>query len=298
MRGSFWQQVLETDMSVPAEPSLNDLTAELVAMLGSVDPVERDHIAYPVLATWLGQGVYDDLLVSLGDGVAAGLSVGLGDVDRDGVFRRTFSALILADCVRRDNAAHLLPIDAVVTWADRGLTWLVRERDLRGFVPDKGWAHAVAHGADLIGALATSRHFDATELTVLLDVIADRLVAETAYRLTHGEDDRLAYATMAILHRDALSPDLLEAWVGRLDAAANRRPPDDLGTTAQEWPPAPMHNTRSFLRALYLQLAMGVHGKTGQDAAHFAAAPTARADLLLMLRDALIPSLRFTDPPN
>jgi hypothetical protein len=294
MRGGFWQHVLQSDMAVPAEP-LNDLTAELVSMLGSSDPVERNRIAYPVLATWLSEGVYDDLLVSFGDGVATGLNVGLGDDDSDRVFRRTFSARILADCVTRDNSAHLLPVDAIVTWADRGLTWFVGEHDLRGFVPHRGWAHAVAHGADLIGALARSRHFGDIELTVLLDVLADRLVAPTGYRLTHGEDDRLAYATMAILHRDALSPDLLEAWVRRLGASANRRPPDDVGA-AGEWPPAEVHNTQSFLRALYLQLALGVQGQAGRDP-HFATAPAARADLLLMLRDALIPSLRFADQP-
>ena len=37
-------------------------------------------------------------------------------------------------------------------------TWLLRERDLRGFVPGKGWAHAVAHGADALGTLARSPH--------------------------------------------------------------------------------------------------------------------------------------------
>lgn len=294
MRGGFWQQVLESDMGVPAERPLNDLTAELVTMLGSVDPVERDRVAYPVLAAWLSEGVYDDLLVSFGDGVAKGLTVRLGDLDSDTVFRRAFSALILAECVTRDNVAHLLPVDAVVSWADRGLTWLVRERDLRGFVPNKGWAHAVAHGADLMGALAKSGHFGATELTVLLDVIADRLVAPTAYRLTHGEDDRLAYATMAILHRDELSAALLEAWVKRIGTFANRGRADDLGP-ADEWPPANMHNTRSFLRALYLQLAMGVRGQGSHDEAHFATAPSVRADLLLMLKDALVPSLPFAD---
>ncbi len=67
MRAGFWEHVLESDMAVPPEPPLNDLTAELVTMLGSTDPVERDGVAYPVLATWLHEGVYDDLLVSFGD---------------------------------------------------------------------------------------------------------------------------------------------------------------------------------------------------------------------------------------
>ena len=42
-------------------------------------PELRDGIAYPVLATWVDRGVYDDLLVGLGDGMVAGLAVGLGE---------------------------------------------------------------------------------------------------------------------------------------------------------------------------------------------------------------------------
>ena len=42
----------------------------------------------------------------------------------------------------------------MLEWGDAIATWLLRERDLRGFVPGKGWAHAVAHGADALGALA------------------------------------------------------------------------------------------------------------------------------------------------
>ncbi|MBA3233777.1 MAG: DUF2785 domain-containing protein [Propionibacteriales bacterium] len=230
--------------------------------------------------------MYDDLLVTFGNGICEGLSQGLGDGESDVVFRRTFSALILAECVTRDNVARLLPVDVVVSWADRALTWFVGERDLRGFVPGKGWAHAPAHGGDLIGALARSRHLGATELTVLLDVIADRLLEPTTYRLTHGEDDRLAYATMAILHRNALGQPLVEAWIGRLGATAQQTPPGDTGVVC-EWPPAHVFNTRSFLRVLYLQLAMGVRGHDQADSAHFATQLDMRADLLLILKDLL-----------
>ena len=44
-----------------------------------------------------------------------------------------------------------MPGGKVLEWGDRLATWLLRERDLRGFVPGKGWAHAVAHGADALG---------------------------------------------------------------------------------------------------------------------------------------------------
>ena len=109
MVAGFWQQVLDSDMAVPDERPLNELTAELVGMLGSTNPVERDEIAYPVLATWVAEGVYDDLLVTFGDSLAERPAAGLGNHDDDTVFRRSSCARVLTECVRRDNVAHVLP---------------------------------------------------------------------------------------------------------------------------------------------------------------------------------------------
>src|SRR4051794_8997163 len=106
-------------MVVPAEPPLVDLTAELVQMLGSPDPIQRDALGYAVLARWITDGVYDDLLASLGDSVSRGLTVGLGATADDTVFRRSYSALVLAECVDRDNVASLLRVDVVIGWAER-----------------------------------------------------------------------------------------------------------------------------------------------------------------------------------
>ena len=151
MSGQYWKQVHASGLAVPSDRPLDDLTAELTRMLGDTDPETRDGTAYPTLATWVERGVYDDLLSGLGDGMAAGLGVGLGERDTDSVFRRSFSALVLGECIGRDNQRPLVVGSKVLEWGDRVATWLLRERDLRGFVPGKGWAHAVAHGADALG---------------------------------------------------------------------------------------------------------------------------------------------------
>ena len=95
MVSGFWERVVTAGHEVPTDRSLGDLTAELVSMLGSPDPEQRDRIAYATLATWIGRGVYDELLVGLGDGMAAGLENGLGENGTDTVFRRSFSVLAL-----------------------------------------------------------------------------------------------------------------------------------------------------------------------------------------------------------
>jgi hypothetical protein len=280
MPGGFWQRVLASDMAVPSDRPLPELTAELVTMLGSSDPVERDELAFTVLAAWINEGVYDDLLVSFGDSICNGLRVGVGDVDSDAVFRRSFSALTLAVCIDRDNRAHLLPVDVVIKWAERFIGWFTREQDMRGWVPDKGWAHTVAHGADLLGALARSRHLGADHLGVLLDVVAERLLSDTPYVLVDGEDDRLAYAVLTVLQRNLLDTATLDSWVDSLASAAEPRPGGQAGPTA-----APVRNTSNFLRALYAHLSIGI--APADSPLSFVGRPTCRPDLMLALLKAI-----------
>ena len=276
MARSYWKQVLDHGLQVPTDRPLDDLTAELTTMLGSPDPVLRDRTAYPALATWVDRGVYDDLLAGLGDGMAAGLAVGLGEQDTDTVFRRTFSVLVLAAVIERDTTAHLLTADQVLRWGDRIVSWLLRERDLRGYVPGKGWAHAVGHGADAVASLAGSRHFGATELTVLLDVLADRMLMSEE-QLVSGEPDRVASAVMAVLRRNLVPLKVVEPWVARLVAQGN-----PYVLRGDRDPYLATNNVQQLLRSLYLQLAVAPDP------------PADKADLVLVMVDALRGTNPFT----
>ena len=267
----YWEQVQAADFDVPSDRPLDDLTAELTTMLGSTRPEVRDGTAYPAFATWIDRGVYDDLMPGLGDGMVAGLSVGLGETGTDTVFRRSFSALVLAECLERDNAQHLLTDAKVMEWGDRLATWFLTEQDTRGFVPGKGWAHAVAHGADTIGALGESPHLSGPEHALLLDILAERLLQQPADApLAAGEPDRIAYAAMRVLRRNTLGTDVLEPWVHRIGAAAN-----PFGGPVDHDPFAPTAAPQAFLRAMFVQLSLAPE------------APTVRSDLLLVVIEAL-----------
>lgn len=273
----YWSQVQAAGFEVPSDRPLDDLTAELTTMLGSTRPEVRDGTAYPALTTWIERGVYDDLLAGLGDGMVAGLSVGLGESGTDTVFRRSFSALILSECLERTNEQHLLPGAKVLDWGDRIAVWFLTEADTRGFVPGKGWAHAIAHGADTIGALGESPHLAGAEHAVLLDVLAERLLNQPADApLAAGEPDRVAAAVMRILRRNTLGTDVLEPWVHRIGAAAN-----PFGGPVDHDPFAATAAPQAFLRALFVQLSLAPEP------------PTVRPDLLLVV----IEALRMTNAP-
>lgn len=274
MSSRFWEQVKADGLRVPTDRPLSELTTELTTMLGDADPTVRAELAYPTLSTWVAEGVYDDLLEGLGDGMCAGLAVGLGEAGTDTVFRRSYSVLVLAQCIERDTTAHLVPAERIMKWGDRVASWLVRERDLRGYVPGKGWAHAVAHGADALGCLAASEAMGRLELTVLLDVLADRLLLPTEHHLVHGEADRLAHATMRLLRRELIGLDVLEPWLTRLSSHALP------GSGIDRDPYLVNGNVQQYLRALYVQLALAPDP------------PANRPDLLLVL----IERLRESNP--
>ena len=284
-RAEFWGAVLAADCAVPLDRSLRDMTVELVTMLGSPDRTEREDLAAPILTTWLRGGVYDDLLAAFGDGIGDGLLYRLGDDGTDSVFRRSWSARILAAAVRRDNEATLLLPDSVLRWGDRGIAWFVDERDLRGFVDAaRGEAQAVGHGAELLAALSMSRHLNSGMRGVLLDAVAERLLTPTEQRLDTAPIDRLAYATMALLHGGGFEADGLTNWLGRFDRVLSQQ-----RSAPRDRPPAArVGNTIGYLRALHLQLLLGVRGLAARDdEAHFDGDVPLRRPLLTSLEDLL-----------
>jgi hypothetical protein len=121
----------------------------------------------------------------------------------------------------------------------------------------------------VVGVLADSPHFGLNELTVLLDVIADRVLLESPAPLTSGEPDRLARATMSVLRRRLVPLRIIEPWLARITAAAT-------GSGAPDRDPYLVTaNPEAFLRSLHIQVA-------------FAPEPIdVRADLLLELVGAL-----------
>jgi hypothetical protein len=284
----FWEDVLAHGAAVPAGRRLDDMTVELVELLGALDPHLRDDLALTVLLRWIAAGVYDDLLPAMGDGISEGLRPGLGEDGTPSILRRSFSARVLAAVIDRDNVLHGMHREAVLRWGDRGLSWLIAERDLRGHVPGAGRAHAMEHAGDLVRAMAESRHLQAEGLGVLLDTLADRLLLPTPHTFAGTEADHLAYAAMTVLHRDAVELGPVQAWIDRL--AASWAPHAINAANPLNGPVPPQaRNTIAFVRALHLQLLLGVRPavrSTGR-ASPFAGPPAARVEVLGALQAVL-----------
>lgn len=245
-----WKVIVEDDARPPGAPPAAALVPELVAYLGSPDPVRRDLVAYTVLDQWIRRRVLSDADVrALADQLVGNLR-GVIDVP-DGVFRRSFSALVLASIIARDATAGLL--------ADRQRRGILaaahdyahREIDLRGHTTTRGWAHAAAHTGDLLAELAGVPGLSDGDRAVILDAVTGFVVRKHGQVLRDGEDGRLAAAVIAVA-KHGVALDALAAWIGTIEAAI-RSP---LMTTFDQGAYAARLNAHNLLSSVFVQVSL------------------------------------------
>ncbi|GHJ43082.1 hypothetical protein Cs7R123_04240 [Catellatospora sp. TT07R-123] len=239
---------MANDMAVPGDRPTAELVAELSGMLRAADPAIRDRTAYSVVATWIGRGDLDAHLVALGDEMAARFA------DPE-IQARTFAPLILDSIVSRGVFAP--------SWLAAFTAWYADERDIRGYDPQLGWLHAVAHGADLLGAFGLAPQVGPAELAGLLALGARRMLAPTDHLFAAWEDDRLADALARVLTRAELDQAQALGW---LDLIV-----EELRAAGRPVPvPARTVNTMHTLRMLYVLVDRGRRGWNPADPAEVA----------------------------
>jgi len=260
MEKEFWNQLAKNEYKIPDGNTLHDLTKTIFGYLGNVDPDLRDEIAYIVYANWLKRDMYspDEIRLHIAE-LLANLEKGIGEIESDSVFLRAFSVLFLAEIVHNDNKKSVLEQADISSIFDKGLQYLDAEKDPRGFVPVKGWAHALAHTADLMMVLGKNRYIGKDELEKFLQGIAAKLIHSANWIYIHGEDERLANAVIAIFERNLLSLDFIELWLASLTSPKRSW----IGAYMDEDVAKAFHNTRNFLRSLSeaVQKAEGLPNK-------------------------------------
>lgn len=238
--------IAQNEYRVADESDVWPLTLQMMQFLGSPDPELRDKLICSTLYQWTelyfdAQQLTTLLDIALDD---AHLFYGLGEQETDSVFTRTFSSLAIAAFIYRHLTQPYLTPPAVAAAQRRMLAYLSQERDLRGYVPEKGWAHAVAHAADALSQLALCPELENKDLLDMLRVIRETMARATTV-FVDDEDERLVRAVFNTLKRQLLSKEEIAQWIA--DFATFELPP-----TYREW----FHkrtNLKHFLRSLHFE---------------------------------------------
>lgn len=262
MDKEFWASIIQNDYKIPSGHTLKELTEVLFGYLPSTDPELRDDIAYTVYANWLEQEMYkrEEVRAHVHE-LLANLEKGIGETESDSVFLRAFSVLFLAEIVHNDNQKPLLEADQIQSILEKGLWYLDAEKDPRGHVPVKGWAHALAHTADLMLELGKNRFLAEEYLERVLQAISNKLIHSTNWIYIHGEDERLASAVIEVLRRNLIPLEKVEACAKSFLDGKDWR-----GVFVDEAGNRAFQNTRNLLRSIYLKLLLDEKEIPGREA--------------------------------
>lgn len=223
-------------------------------LLGSLDPELRDGLFYEAAGAWLERYPFSrEELQALAERLVSGdfLFRDIEDPSGDEVYRRTFSALVLDLLVRRSNGGEgMEAVDlgaeataAVVAAMER---YAAEERNLSGYDPGKGWAHSIAHAADVLASLAASPYVDRRGLERVL-AAARTLLLKSQSAYAHQECGRIAKVLVAAYRRGDPARALVRPWIEEALEACPRAFADSAAYA--RWT-----NLLDLLRSLYFHL--------------------------------------------
>jgi hypothetical protein len=219
------KSIMENNFQIPSETSLMEITSILIEKLGSIDSDIREG-CLDILYVWIINGEYDDeTLISLGDQLISLTHTGLGQEISDFVFLRSFAALGVAGILVFDERCEKGEIEGrnsfltptiVKRWFSTALEYYQQEKDYRSYVIGKGWAHSIAHGADLFREFAKHRLIQIEEILQIFQVFKKKLTLSSPILFNGKEELRIASAVYAALLRNKLNIHEISHWLSSI----------------------------------------------------------------------------------
>lgn len=199
--------------------------AALLDDLSSPDPAIRDGASLDRLCELIDSGTLSEQQSGwLGSQLTERLSYST-------VEARSFAALVLARLVMSGVCEP--------EWFRKFAHWYALEDDVTGYDTERGWLHAVAHGADALGVFGWTWQDSPRPV---LDLAAKRLLNPSPAIWRDQEDDRLGFAIAVVLSNPQLTEDDATAWMEPLKQAFTHRGPGPV--------PAFVSNTIRTLRVV------------------------------------------------
>ncbi|WNB92576.1 DUF2785 domain-containing protein [Bacillus sp. NEB1478] len=227
------------------------IVKSMINHIGSTDSELRDQLIYTcfyrliIESNQLEQEVLKELLeTSLKDL----LFKGIGENGTDTVFTRAFTSLLVALILYRDNKDNFLSQSKVYQIKERLIQYINDEEDLRGYVPNRGWAHSIAHVADTFDELVKSPKISQSDYPEILAALWNKMfVSNSVY--VHQEEERVVTPVIVMLN-SGLEAKEIENLLDNL--------PHKLKTQKEQLEPEKywflVFNMKTFLKSFYMKL--------------------------------------------
>ncbi|MCM3743278.1 DUF2785 domain-containing protein [Sporosarcina luteola] len=229
----------------------NELFSYMLANLGSPDSVLRDELIYRLFVKLISEQQLEtnQLIHALKELITDRyVFASIGEKGSDDVFVRSFSTLWLTALLWLDQEHPFMDSELRSQTMEKSATYLLREQDIRGFVVGKGWAHSIAHGADLAAMIASHPLVEKRLIPIILEGVTSCFWKGGVY--VDDEDERLVAIIISLAKSDYPEEVLIE-WMEQVFDKLDRKIPE------KGYSPSIYHartNILQFMRTLYFAL--------------------------------------------
>ncbi|RLQ97465.1 DUF2785 domain-containing protein [Falsibacillus albus] len=243
------QEIKNNDYRLPDEYSVFEAVKLVMGSLSSPDGELRDDLGYTILFKWLIEQklLNGTELKNLLEQAQSSkmLYFEIGEIESDSVFLRSFSSLLIALILHRDNEENLLGEEDFQGLLCQLTKYCSLERDFRSFVDGKGWAHAPAHISDALDECVKSRFAGLEECIVILNSIKNMLGNAPAV-FDAEEDERMAIPVIGMIVQKKVKVGILVDWLHELEV--------DKASSVDAANLKKRINIKHFIRCLYMRL--------------------------------------------
>lgn len=240
------EEVKKNNYNLKKDESYFKLSTIMMENIGALDPELRDDLIYDIFCKWILEKrlTKEDLefllKLALDD---SHLFYKLLEKEEDAVYTRSFSMLSIALIIYVHREESFLKKEVVFEVKDKILDYMYKEEDLRGYVKERGWAHSMAHGADVLDELANCTCLVEKDLIEILYCIKEKMTT-SSYVYIEEENERMVNAVESVLNRNLIREEAILNWLGDFQLQGNSHI-EKLHSKV---------NTKSFLRSLYFRL--------------------------------------------
>lgn len=181
--------------------NLDILIERMLDNIGSTDSELRDTLIY----SSFGKLIFENHLtinqmIHILEVCLRNLFIDIGQKESDSVFTRSYSSLVIVLVLKKDREKRFLSDDILKQTIADSIKYLKLEMDIRGYVVGKGWAHSIAHGADLLTESISHPNFNINLSSECLETVGQCLFKDSTIQSPYvdEEEERLIFAVEAL----------------------------------------------------------------------------------------------------
>ncbi|MEH7458833.1 DUF2785 domain-containing protein [Bacillus sp. JJ1127] len=230
---------------------INDLSLKMLQHIGTPDGylrdnliyttfwhlITKDHVSHKQLQRLLSQSISKQYLF---------YKITTGD--KDAVFTRSFTTLLIALIINSDTKHNFLSESDILEVKDKLILYMKQEHDFRGYVDDQGWAHSIAHVSDAFDELVKNPKLETSYYPEIILTLLEKVSVHTIY-YNYEEEERIITPIIAMLKNGLSEKELivsLRSFVHQMQIQKTK-----LSIIPYE---ALYRNIKSFLRSLFFRL--------------------------------------------